>query len=163
MRLDTHSIVAGHKFVGELKLEAEDFTSTPGLFGRFGISVRENVVALEALHFSHIFLRPVLEYGGVDFGTKEGVVTQLSARVRLVTSTPFFSGGVFFVNLDKPDGRQITSFQVLRTIPTTSEFVEVTTSVTPVTGVHNVFIRFEPKLFPFTSSAVVDVDWFKFK
>lgn len=156
------------QFVGELKQEAEDFTSR----SQRGVSMRDDktlfLTALREPVFPppqpgeplRLDLLPFLEYGGIDFGTAEGVVTQFSARVSSSRGLPRDQppGGEFVVHLDKTNGPQIAT---LRLPDTNGEFVEQTTSLTPVSGVHNVFIRFTPHFLASSGSATVD--WFKFK
>lgn len=143
------------QFVGELKQEAEDLVSESGtVFVRDGtVSLQENF-KLRGFPPRFTRTRPIIEYGGIDFGTEEGIVRQFSTRLAL----DFLVGGVLEVRLDRPDGQLIATLDV----PPTRGFVELDTSLTtPVSGVHNVFIMYR-RPFPILG-APVDVDWFKFK
>lgn len=133
-------------FVGELKLEAEDYTSIAR--GNVRVSSRPGFIDFTA--FAGSAANPVLEYSCIDFGTQVGVVKQFSALSSSLT------GGVFDVRLDRLDGLQIATLTVGPLVGS----VEQATSVTPVSGVHNVSIGFTP---PAQGLGDVMVDWFKFK
>lgn len=132
------------EFVGELRQEAEDFTSRTGTVSVFG----PDFTAL-FMQWNPVTGDPVVEYGGIDFGPQAGVVRQFSA----LAGGPV--GGVFDVRLDKPDGPQIATLD----LPPGGSSVGRATSVIPVSGVHNVFIRFTPRIFQ--QNSFMFVDWFK--
>lgn len=134
------------QFVGELKQEAEGFTS-----GQGNVSVSGTDATALVMQWDSVTGDPVVEYGGIDFGTQTGVVKQFSA----LQGSPV--GGQFNVRLDKPDGPHIAFLD----LPSGGSGVEQATSVTPVSGVHDVFIRFTPNIFQQNSFTIVD--WFKFK
>lgn len=130
------------QFVGELKQEAEEVTfSTPFRRERVLLGCGGPLVTI---------YRPqdLRAYGGIDFGTQKGVVKQFSARVCGLDE------GTINVRLDRPDGPQIATLQI-----SPSGFVEQTTSVVPVEGVHNIFITYVPP----SSEDFLVVDLFKFK
>ncbi|MGH2396727.1 MAG: galactose oxidase-like domain-containing protein [bacterium] len=139
------------QFVGELTLEAEDVT--------FATPTRRELVRLVCLEAEASTYRPqdLFEYGGIDFGTQEGVVKEFAARICAHTR----HGGTINVRLDRPDGLQIATLQIPPTDTGEDKFDEQTTSVVPVEGVHNIFISFVPTLSD--SSASLIVDRFKFK
>lgn len=138
------------EFVGDLTQEAEDVT--------FMTPMRRDRVRLTCLGPTASTYRPqdLRMYGGIDFGTQPGVVKRFSARV-CTTDV-----GTINVRLDRPDGPQIATLQILRSDVGQDEFVEQTTSIVPLEGVHNVFITFVPSS-PNASDDSVVVDWLKFK
>ena len=144
------------EFVGELFLEAEDFTSAGTSGNRRGISVNDDgTVFLEhrGSDLPSVGPVPTLQYGGVDFGTEGGVVKEFSAYHSSSTGR-----GILNVRQDKPDGPLIAQLEVTDTNGVTGERV---TPVAPVSGVHNVFIQFYSPIPDFTARVIVD--WFKFK
>lgn len=130
-------------------LEAEDYIS---IARGSGVKESQRPGFIDFFAVSGSADNPVLDYGGIDFGTQPGVVKQFSA------STSSLTGGVFDVRLDRLDGLQIATLEVHPL--TGSVGVEHVTSVIPVSGVHNVFIGFSA---PDQSIGDVKVDWFKFE
>ncbi len=135
------------EFVGELRQQAEDFTSRTG-----NVSVSGTDATALFMQWNPVTGNPVVEYGGIDFGPQAGVVRRFSA----LAGGPV--GGVFDVRLDRPDGPQIATLDLP---PGGSGGVGRAAAVIPVSGVHNVFIRFTPRIFQQNSFMIVD--WFKFK
>ncbi|MGH9894907.1 MAG: galactose oxidase-like domain-containing protein, partial [bacterium] len=149
------------RFVAELQVEAEDFTSkTP-----FGIGVPvpgDGTVRLNARTVPFA-LFPQLEYGGIDFGPQSGRVKTFSVFGRGI-GDPLrgIGSGAIVVHLDKPDGPVIARV-ALGNAPSS---VEHLVDVTPVSGVHNVHITYVVSLLPLLrdpTTASARVDWFKFK
>jgi hypothetical protein len=137
------------EFVGDLKQEAEDVT--------FMTPMRRDRVRLTCLGPTASTYRPqdLRMYGGIDFGTQAGVVKRFSARVCT------HDEGTINMRLDRPDGPQIATLQISPSDVDQDEFIEQTTTIVPLEGVHNVFITFVPSS-PNAEENVV-VDWLKFK
>jgi hypothetical protein len=142
------------RFVGELEWEAEDFTSRSGS----GISVPgDGAVALSA-RTDPFTSFPRLEYGGIDFGPERGVVRKFSVVGRGTGDPPHGRGhGALLVHLDRPDGPVIARV-ALRGAPGPVEHV---VDVAPVSGVHDVHIRYVTSLLglpgdPATATARIE-------
>lgn len=149
------------RFVAELPVEAEDFTSKTA----FGIGVpvpADGTVSLNARTVP-FELFPQLEYGGIDFGPETGTVKKFSVFGRGEGDPLRGRGnGAIIVHLDQPGGAVIA-----RVALQGGPFEHIVDIITPVSGVHNVHISYVVSLLgglpggPTTARA--SVDSFKFK
>ncbi len=152
------------RFVAELQVEAEDFTSESAS----GISVPgDGTVSLLARRTDLITVFPRLEYGGIDFGPESGIVKAFSVFGR-GTGDPLRGrgSGAIVVHLDKPDGPVIARVALQDAPGPVEHLVDVTpVNGTPVSGVHNVHIRYVTSLLGLDgpATATARVDWFKFE